>query len=183
MEEDGRGRTPLELAREVLAVTPSGNPSAFARRMALQEVVVELDKAVYEWMEVEKVVDARGEGERREYLVEWKDGGEREWVRAAWVAEDVTADFEAGLEYGVAEAVVAVREAADGKGKKEYLVKWVDIEEMTWEPEGNVDEELVEEFFHRQVRKSDSENGLAAVAATKARVEETVEGEAASEES
>ncbi|OAY66467.1 putative signal recognition particle 43 kDa protein, chloroplastic [Ananas comosus] len=63
--------------------------------------------------EVARVVEARGEGKRREYLVEWRDGGERDWVRAEWVADDVAADFEAGLEYGVAEAVVGRRDAAE----------------------------------------------------------------------
>ncbi|OAY84516.1 putative signal recognition particle 43 kDa protein, chloroplastic [Ananas comosus] len=72
---------------------------------------------------------------------------ERDWIRAEWVADDVAADFEAGLEYGVAEAVVGRRDAAEGR---EYLVKWVDIEDATWEPQENVDPELVQEFERQQ---------------------------------
>lgn len=146
---DEKGRTPLDLAREVLAKTPG---AAVERRQALEAAAKEVEKAVYEWGEVEKVVDGRGEGKWREYLVEWSDGGDREWVKAPWVAEDLVRDFEAGLEYGVAEAVVDRRPAAgageDG-GKWEYLVKWVDIEEATWEPAENVDDELVQEFERR----------------------------------
>lgn len=144
---DGRGRTALELAREVLAATPRGDPTAFARRVGVEAAAAELEAAVYEWGEVARVVEARGEGKRREYLVEWRDGGERDWVRAEWVADDVAADFEAGLEYGVAEAVVGRRDAAEGR---EYLVKWVDIEDATWEPQENVDPELVQEFERQQ---------------------------------
>lgn len=145
---DGKGRTPLELVQEVLAATPKGVPATFERRQALEAAAKELEKAVYEWGEVEKVVDGRGEGKWREYLVEWRDGGDREWVKAPWVAEDLVKDFEAGLEYGVAEAIVDRRQAADGDGdgEWEYLVKWVDIEEATWEPAENVDAELVLEF-------------------------------------
>ncbi|KAL6907424.1 hypothetical protein ACP4OV_002463 [Aristida adscensionis] len=149
---DGQGRTPLELVQEVLGKMPKGNPAAFQQRLALEAAAKELEKAVYEWAEVEKVVDGRGEGKWREYLVEWRDGGDREWVKAAWVAEDLVSDFEAGLEYAVAEAVVDKRPAAaaDGEEKWEYLVKWVDIEEATWEPAENVDAELVQDFEQRQ---------------------------------
>lgn len=147
--DDDRGRSPLELAREMLAATPRGNPAAFGRRVALEAVVAELEKVVYEWGEVERIIEGRGKGARREYLVEWRDGGEREWVAAAFVAEDLVADFEAGLEYAVAEAVVGRRKAVGGEGV-EFLVKWVDVEEATWEPEENVDSELVEEFERRE---------------------------------
>ncbi|XP_062209758.1 probable signal recognition particle 43 kDa protein, chloroplastic [Phragmites australis] len=158
---DGQGRTPLELVQEVLGKMPKGNPATFQQRLALEASAKELEKAVYEWAEVEKVVDGRGEGKWREYLVEWRDGGEREWVKAAWVAEDLVNDFEAGLEYAVAEAVVDKRQAAaaDGEEKWEYLVKWVDIEEATWEPAENVDAELVQEFEQRQSGSAGSDGG------------------------
>ena len=83
--------------------------------------------------------------------MEWYDSEEREWVKAPWVAEDLVSDFEAGLDYAVAKAVVDKRQAAAEDGEKwEYLVKWVDIEEATWEPAENVDAELVLEFEQRQ---------------------------------
>lgn len=138
---DDRGRTPLQLAREILKSTP---PLQFARRLGLESVVRVLEGAAFEFAEVEEIVERRGKGENEEYLVRWKDGGENEWVKAAYVAEDLVADFEAGLEYAVAEAVLDRREGDEGK--IEYLVKWADIEEATWEPEENVDPELIKLF-------------------------------------
>ncbi|XXG59930.1 hypothetical protein AAC387_Pa04g1929 [Persea americana] len=156
--EDAKGRTALALAEEVLAATPKGNPMTFGRRVALEGVVRELEAAVYEYGEVERLMEKRGKGEREEYLVEWRDGG-REWVRKNWVAEDLVKDFEEGLEYGIAEGILGVRDGIEGEGegeggegveekkkKKEYLVKWADFEEATWEPEENVDPELISEF-------------------------------------
>ncbi|KAI4375808.1 hypothetical protein MLD38_013634 [Melastoma candidum] len=141
---DEKGKTPLELAKEILRVTPKGNPAQFAQRLALEAVVRELEGAVFEYAEVVEVMEKRGKGDNLEYLVRWKDGGENEWVKAKWVAEDLVRDFEQGLEYAVAEGVVGKRVGDDGK--MEYLVKWADIEESTWEPEENVDPGLVQEF-------------------------------------
>lgn len=139
--EDDRGRTPLDLAREVLKATP---PVQFARRLGLEGVIRELESAVFEYAEVQEIMERRGKGENVEYLVKWKDGGENEWVSARLVAEDLARDYEAGLEYAVAEAVVGKR-VGDDAGM-EYLVKWADMEDATWEPEDNVDPELVAEF-------------------------------------
>ncbi|KAL2230659.1 UNVERIFIED_CONTAM: Signal recognition particle protein, chloroplastic [Sesamum indicum] len=139
--EDDRGRTPLELAREILKATPQ---LQFARRLGLEGVIRVLEGAIYEFAEVEEIMERRGKGENLEYLVKWKDGGENEWVRAGLIAEDLVKDYEAGLEYAVAECVVDKREGEDGK--EEYLVKWTDIEEATWEPEENVDPLLINRF-------------------------------------
>ncbi|XP_057798314.1 signal recognition particle 43 kDa protein, chloroplastic [Salvia miltiorrhiza] len=138
---DDRGRTPLQLAREILKSTPQ---LQFARRLGLESVVRVLEGAAYEFAEVEEVMERRGKGENLEYLVRWKDGGENEWVKAGFVAEDLVADFEAGLEYAVAESVLDRREGEGGK--MEYLVKWADIEEATWEPQENVDPDLIKLF-------------------------------------
>ncbi|KAL8555086.1 hypothetical protein ACS0TY_003041 [Phlomoides rotata] len=138
---DSRGRTPLQLAGEILKATPQ---LQFARRLGLESVIRVLEGAVYEFAEVGEIMERRGKGENVEYLVKWKDGGENEWVKARFVAEDLVRDFEAGLEYAVAESVLDRREAAEGK--KEYLVKWTDIEEATWEPEENVDPDLIKVF-------------------------------------
>ncbi|XP_010266955.1 PREDICTED: signal recognition particle 43 kDa protein, chloroplastic [Nelumbo nucifera] len=145
--EDDRGRTPLDLAREILGVTPRGNPVQFARRLGLENVIRALEESIYEYAEVEEILEKRGKGDKVEYLIKWKDGGDNEWVKAGLVAEDLIKDFEAGLEYAVAEAVVDKRDGEEGK--KEYLVKWADIEEATWEPEENVDPELIKEFEMR----------------------------------
>lgn len=138
---DDRGRTALQLAREILKSTP---PLQFARRLGLEAVVGALEGAAYEFAVVEEILERRGKGANVEYLVRWADGGENEWVKAAFVAEDLVADFEAGLEYAVAEAVVDRREGEGGE--VEYLVKWEDIEEATWEPKDNVDPHLIKVF-------------------------------------
>lgn len=139
--EDNRGRTPLALARELLKVTPQ---LQFARKLGLESVIKVLEGASYVFAQVEEILERRGKGEYLEYLVKWKDGGDNEWVKAAFVAEDLVRDFEAGLEYAVAECVMDKR--VDDDGKKEYLVKWTDIEEATWEPVENVDPELIKGF-------------------------------------
>ncbi|OMO91957.1 hypothetical protein COLO4_17993 [Corchorus olitorius] len=148
--EDDRGLTPLALAKEILKVTPKGNPMQFGRRLGLESVIRILEDSVYEYAEVEAILEKRGKGENLEYLVKWKDGSDNEWVKAKFVAEDLVKDFEAGLEYAVAEGVVAKRMGDDGKN--EYLVKWADLEEETWEPEENVDPDLIKEFEQGQLQ-------------------------------
>ncbi|XP_051143239.1 signal recognition particle 43 kDa protein, chloroplastic [Andrographis paniculata] len=155
---DDRGRTPMQLATEILNATPQ---LQFARRLALESVVRVLEGAVYEFAEVEALLERRGKGKNVEYLVRWKDGDDNEWVKAEMVAEDLVKDFEAGLEYAVAERVVDSRRGDEGK---EYLVKWEDIPEMTWEPEENVDPELIrvfeegkEEGSHNRTKTSNQE--------------------------
>lgn len=65
-------------------------------------------------------------------------------------------DYEAGLEYAVAEAVLAKRVADEGT--PEFLVKWADLEEPTWEPE------LVKAFEETNNQAQPSNNGPAVVA-------------------
>lgn len=146
--EDDRRRTPLDLAREILKVTPKGNPMQFGRRIGLEGVIGHLEGAVFEYAEVQEIMEKRGKGDNVEYLVRWKDGEVNEWVKARYVAEDLVRDYEAGLEYAVAEGVVGKRVGDDGKN--EYLVKWTDIDEATWEPEENVDPDLINEFEQGQ---------------------------------
>ncbi|KAF3625279.1 Signal recognition particle 43 kDa protein, chloroplastic [Capsicum annuum] len=142
--EDYRGQTPLTLARMILNQTPKGNPMQFARRLGLENVVRVLEEAIFEYAQVEEILEKRGKGENVEYLVKWKDGEDNEWVKAWLISEDLVKDFEAGLEYAVAECVLEKRDGENGKG--EYLVKWADIEDATWEPEENVDPLLIEDF-------------------------------------
>ncbi|KAI5315171.1 hypothetical protein L3X38_044347 [Prunus dulcis] len=146
--EDDRGRKPLDLAKEVLRTTPQGNPMHFARRLGLESVIRELEGAIFEYAEVQELLEKRGKGDRVEYLVKWKDGGDNEWVNAKLIDEDLVRDFEAGLEYAVAEGVVGKR--VGDEGTMEYLVKWTDIDEATWEPEENVDPDLIKEFEEAQ---------------------------------
>ncbi|KAK0582604.1 hypothetical protein LWI29_027529 [Acer saccharum] len=141
---DDRGLTPLDLAREILKVTPKGNPMQFARRLGLESVIRTLEESIFEYAEVQEIKEKRGKGDNVEYLINWKDGGDPEWIKARLIAEDLVRDYEAGLEYAVAEAVVGTRTGDDRK--REFLVKWTDIDEATWEPEENVDPDLIKEF-------------------------------------
>ncbi|KAK2665665.1 hypothetical protein Ddye_004239 [Dipteronia dyeriana] len=141
---DDRGLTPLDLAKEILKVTPKGNPMQFARRLGLESVIRTLEESIFEYAEVQEIIEKRGKGDNVEYLINWKDGEDPEWIKARLIAEDLVRDYEAGLEYAVAEAVVGTRTGDDRK--REFLVKWTDIDEATWEPEENVDPDLIKEF-------------------------------------
>ncbi|CAM8946358.1 unnamed protein product [Rhodiola kirilowii] len=89
---DERRRTPLDLAREILAATPKGNPVSFARRFGFGERVIKvLEDAIFEY-------------------------AEKDW------------------EYAVAEKILEKRDGEEGR--IEYLVKWTDMDDATWEPEG-----------------------------------------------
>ncbi|CAI9115405.1 OLC1v1016304C1 [Oldenlandia corymbosa var. corymbosa] len=145
--EDDRGRTPLELARDILKVTPK---MQFVKRLGLESVINILEGEIFEYAEVQEIMERRGKGDKLEYLIKWKDGGDNEWVKAGFVAEDLVKDFEAGLEYGVAECILDSKEL---EGKKEYLVKWTDIDEATWEPEENVDPILIQVFEEGKQQK------------------------------
>ncbi|EOA33811.1 hypothetical protein CARUB_v10021283mg [Capsella rubella] len=147
--EDERGLTALELAREILKTTPKGNPMQFGRRLGLERVISVLEGQVFEYAEVDEVVEKRGKGKDVEYLVRWKDGGDCEWVKGVHVAEDVAKDYEDGLEYAVAESVIGKRMGDDGK-TIEYLVKWTDMADATWEPQDNVDSTLVQLYLQQQ---------------------------------
>ncbi|ESW03577.1 hypothetical protein PHAVU_011G025300 [Phaseolus vulgaris] len=158
---DDRGRTALDLAREILKATPKGNPMQFGRRIGLEGVVRVLEGAVFEYVEAQEILEQRGKGENLEYLVRWKDGEANEWVKAKFVAEDLVRDHEAGLEYAVAEAVLAKRVADEGT--PEFLVKWADLDEPTWEPEENVDPDLVKAFEETNKQAQPNSNGPAVV--------------------
>jgi signal recognition particle protein len=99
--QDDKGRAPLDLAKEVLKVTPKGNPVQFARRLRLESVIRMLEGAIFEYVEVQEILEKRGKGNHLEYLVKWKDDGDNEWVKAGLIGEDLVRDYEAGLEYAV----------------------------------------------------------------------------------
>jgi signal recognition particle protein len=110
----------LDLTKEVLKVTPKGNPVQFAKRLGLESVIRMLEGAIFEYAEVQEILEKRGKGDHLEYLVKWKDGGDNEWVKAGLIGEDLVRDYKAGLEYVVA-GVVGKRVGDDGG--REFLVK------------------------------------------------------------
>lgn len=143
-QEDLKGRSPLLLAQELLERTPRNNPMQFARRMALDQVVKLLDEAIYDDVEVEKILEKRIDAKGvTEYLVKWSDDSEDSWEPAMNIGEDLIKDYEEGLEYGIAERIVEKREL---DGKTEYLVQWADSAEDTWEPPENIADEIIAEF-------------------------------------
>ncbi|GLJ05629.1 hypothetical protein SUGI_0021770 [Cryptomeria japonica] len=149
--EDSRGRTPMALVQDLLASTSPANPLQFARRLALEGVIKELENAVFEYVEVEQILDKRtGAGGTVEYLVKWKDNSSEEWLPAESIGEDLVQDYEAGLEYGIAEKILEKREE---NGVSEYLIKWTDIDVPTWEPLENVAPELVADFENVSVKE------------------------------
>lgn len=142
--EDSKGRTPISLAQDLIDKIPKANPMQFARRVAMENILKLLESEVFETVEVEQVLDRRSTaGGGIEYLVKWKDGAPDDWVSAESVADDLIKDYEAGLEYGIAEEIVEKREE---NGQVEYLVRWADTEQPTWEPFENVSAELVAEY-------------------------------------
>jgi len=75
--------------------------------------------------------------------------------------EDLVSDYEQGLEYGVAQKILEKREE---DGLVEYLVKWEDSDENTWEPPGNLAVELVAEFEGVSVEEMEKKLGSVSVA-------------------
>jgi signal recognition particle protein len=119
--QDDKGCAPLDLVKEFLKVTPKGNPVQFARRLGLESVIMMLEGAIFEYAEVQEILEKKGKGDHLEYLVTWKDGGDNEWVKVGLIGEDLVRDYEVGLEYAVAEGVVGKRVGDDGG--REFLVK------------------------------------------------------------
>ncbi|KAL9687344.1 hypothetical protein QQ045_031744 [Rhodiola kirilowii] len=149
---DERGRTPLDLAKEILAATPKGNPVSFARRLGLERVIKVLEDAIFEYAEVHEIIERRGFDDKIEYLVKWKDGGDCEWVKKGLIDAGLVRDYEEGLEYAIAEKILEKRDGEEGR--IEYLVKWTDMDDATWEPDENVDPELVLEFQKSEAQPS-----------------------------
>ncbi|CAM8918121.1 unnamed protein product [Rhodiola kirilowii] len=134
---DERGRTPLDLAKEILAATPKGNPVSFARRLGLERVIKVLEDAIFEYAEVQEIIERRGFDDKIEYLVQWKDGGDCEWVKKGLIDAGLVRDYEEGLEYAVAEKILEKRDGEEGRKGG------LNMDDATWEPEENVDPELI----------------------------------------
>lgn len=110
----------------------------------MDSIIKSIDEASFEEVEVEQVLDRREVEGRVEYLVKWSDDSENSWEPQENIADDLIGDFQAGLEYGVAEKLLEKRDLP--KGRAEYLVKWSDDSEDTWEPEINLAPEIIAEF-------------------------------------
>lgn len=95
----------------------------------------ELESHLYEELQPAAVVARRGEPGAVEYLVRWGDGEGATWEPERHVADDVVADYDAGLEYAPASGVLRRRR---GPGGAQYLVAWDDGQQDCWLDEGCV---------------------------------------------
>ncbi|KAG2405366.1 Signal recognition particle protein [Vigna angularis] len=82
---DEHGRTTLDLTQEILKAKPKGNPFQFRRKIGLEGVVRVLEGAVFEYAEVEEILEQREKEENLESR-RWRrflngEGRERIWSR------------------------------------------------------------------------------------------------------
>lgn len=78
------------------------------------------------------------------------------------LADDVIADFQVGLEYCSAGAVLQRRR---GRGGSEFLVEWADGSAPSWEPEDHVAVELIMSFMDAQQAQQQEKGAREAAAA------------------
>merc|ERR1719353_2650875 len=84
--EDSAGRSASALVEDLKANMPGG-PLNYQRRAALDAVETVMLKNLYEEALPRRILDTRRVDLRSEYLVEWEDGPEPEWIKAEHVAE------------------------------------------------------------------------------------------------
>ena len=170
---DRAGRDVVRLVESIRAATPPA-PELMARRVALEQAAALLADHLFEEVEPKRILRARrvpvptppGAPPRarpvtvREFLVQWPDGKEDSWVPQGDLAQDVVDDFDAGLDYAPARALLRERTRGDGR---EFLVSWErgggggegeggdgEAVEDSWEPEENVAVALVREWDERK---------------------------------
>jgi len=152
---DRAGRDVVRLVESIRAATPPA-PELMARRIALEQAAALLADHLFEEVEPKRILRARrvpvptppgapaSTATVREFLVQWPDGKEDSWVPQGDLAQDVVDDFDAGLDYAAAAALLRERVRGDGR---EFLVSWEDEgTEDSWEPEENVAVALVREW-------------------------------------
>lgn len=156
---DRAGRDVVRLVESIRAATPPA-PELMARRIALEQAAALLADHLFEEVEPKRILRARrvpvptppgapaSTATVREFLVQWPDGKEDSWVPQGDLAQDVVDDFDAGLDYAAAAALLRERVRGDGR---EFLVSWEDEgTEDSWEPEENVAVALVREWDERK---------------------------------
>ncbi|PRW45505.1 signal recognition particle 43 kDa chloroplastic [Chlorella sorokiniana] len=144
-QEDRQGRSPLELVESLRAALPATNPMTVQRRMALENVIQMLTANMFEDVDPAAVLEKRvnEESGHTEWLVKFDDEEEPVWVDAKYVSQEVVEDYESGLEYAQAEAVVGMRQQGT---MRKYLIKWSDDYPETWEPEEHVSPDLIRQW-------------------------------------
>lgn len=150
--EDEEGKTPMGLV-ESLREKVQGTMLGMTQRQGLDEVARALDEAVFEEVPARKIVSERlpegqnGDPQECEFLVDFFDNRQPEWVPESRVADDLVDDFRAGKERAVAARILDER---GGNGRRrEFLIEWEDDEQPTWEPRANVPDSLLHAFRTR----------------------------------
>ncbi|KAG1668488.1 hypothetical protein FOA52_005261 [Chlamydomonas sp. UWO 241] len=144
--KDNTGRDVVGLIGNLRGQMPL-SPMTIQRRIALEQVASVLTDRVYEDVEPSKILNARKRGDgQRELLVSFADGRDDEWINEADVAADIIEDWDAGIEYATARAVVDVVQVGT---ERRFKVEWEDDYPTSWEAEEHLPPDLITLFQHQ----------------------------------
>lgn len=127
--KDNQERSALELVESLRDNLPKNNPSVFARKLQLEEVIRELEANLYEEVTPGQVLKARK-----------KRSAEEE-------ERDLNDTLEAEMGFGSSDAAAAEEEEAFDLSEREFLVQWSENDvEPSWVPLKHMAEDVVEDF-------------------------------------
>ncbi|GFH08457.1 ANK_REP_REGION domain-containing protein [Haematococcus lacustris] len=143
---DNTGKDVVKLIDNIRGNMPL-NVATIMQRLRLEEVCNALTDMVYEEVGITAILDERkADDGSREFLVSFSDGREDGWVAQRNVAADILADYEAGLEYRRARAIVDMVQVGT---ERRFKIQWEDDYPTSWEPEEHVPPNLIA-LFQRQ---------------------------------
>jgi len=141
--KDNTGKDVVSLIENIRGNMPLSLGTVM-QRMRLEEVCNSLTDMLYEEVPPGAIMEERrGSDGKREFLVAFTDGREDAWVHERDVSAAVLEDYEAGLEY--AEAVAIVDMVQVGTERK-FKIQWSDNYPVSWEPEEHVPSDLIALF-------------------------------------
>ncbi|QDZ22210.1 subunit Srp43 of signal recognition particle complex [Chloropicon primus] len=128
--KDNEERSALELVESLRDNLPKNNPSVFARKLQLEEVIRELEANLYEEVTPGQVLKAR-----KKRSVEEEE-------------KDLNDTLEAEMGFGSSDATAAEDEdEAFDLSEREFLVQWSESDvEPSWVPLKHMAEDVVEDF-------------------------------------
>lgn len=165
--KDNNGRDAVQLVDNLRQGMPL-MASTVTRRIALEQVSGVLTDRVYEEVKPAQILNVRvkptkksdkpeeeeeEEGKEkeeektepttREFLVQFADGRDDEWISEQDMAPDVIEDFDAGLEYSAARSILDVVQLGT---ERRFKVSWGDEYPSSWEPEEHLPTDLIQLF-------------------------------------
>lgn len=142
--KDNNGRDVVQLVDNLRNSMPL-NAATVTRRIAMEQVASVLTERVYEEVQPAQILNVRKRGEDgpREFLVQFTDGRDDEWVAEQDMAADVLEDYDAGLEYATAQEVLDVVQVGT---ERRFKVSWGDSYPASWEPEEHLPTDLIALF-------------------------------------